>query len=89
MLSKHERYSGLGMENLVCNHMLSKHERYYGLGMDALVIVCSWSTSGTMESAARMRWTADLAAHTGGRAKVLENPRQNMHRRPTTIQDLL
>ena len=55
MLSKHERYYGLGMDALViacstllwfghgCSRyrMLSKHERYYGLGMDALVIVCS------------------------------------------------
>ena len=43
MLSKHERYYGLGMDALVivCYRMLSKSERYYGLGMDALVIVCS------------------------------------------------
>ena len=51
MLSKHERYYGLGMDALVtvCSRnrnvimvwacMLSKHERYYGLGMDVLVFV--------------------------------------------------
>ena len=47
MLSKHERYYGLGMDALVivCS---SKHERYDGLGMDALVIVCSRNTNVIM-----------------------------------------
>ena len=48
MLSKHERYYGLGMNALVSvcsrytntgNGMLSKSERYFGLGMDVLVFV--------------------------------------------------
>ena len=40
MLSKHERYYGLGMDALVivCSGNTSC---YYGLGMDALVNVCS------------------------------------------------
>ena len=51
---------------------LSKRERYYGLGMDALVTVCSRNTN------VFMAWVC-------GRAKALENPRQNMHRGPTTM----
>ena len=47
MLSKHERYYGLGMDALVIV-CLSKHERYYGLGMDALVSVCSPKTHDIM-----------------------------------------
>ena len=52
MLSKHERYYGLGMDALVtvCS-MLLEHERNYGLGMDALVTVCSWNTNGIMDLA--------------------------------------
>ena len=38
MLSKDERFYGLGMGALVV------YERYYGLGMDALVSVCSRKT---------------------------------------------
>ena len=41
MLSRHERYYGLGMDAAQVNGMLSKHERYHSLGMDALVAVCS------------------------------------------------
>ena len=55
VLLDHERYSGLGMDELVtlgprpllCSghgcigcRMLLDHERYYGLSMDALVIGC-------------------------------------------------
>ena len=48
MLSKHERYDGLGMDALVINRMLSKNERYCVSGMDALVIVCSRNTNAIM-----------------------------------------
>ena len=53
--------------------MLSEHDRYcgiYGLGMDALVTECSRNTNVIMA------WVCV-------RAKVLENPRQNMHSGPT------
>ena len=56
MLSKHERYYGLGMDALVIVWS-SKHERYYGLGMDALVIVCSRNTNVIMVWA-WMLWSA-------------------------------
>ena len=74
MLSKRERYYGLGMFGHGCSghRMLSKHERYHSLGMDALVTV------GYRNANVIMVWVC-------GRAKVLENPRQNMHRGPTTI----
>ena len=62
--------------------MILEHERIHGLGMHALLTVCSWIVSGMVS--AWTRWTAELAVYTGGRAKVLENPRQNMHRGPTT-----
>ena len=69
--------------------MLLEHERNYVLAIDVLVIVCSWNTSETMFSDvfgmdAWTRWTAELAAHIGGRAKVLENPPQNTRRGPAT-----
>ena len=41
-----------------------------------------------------MLWSAyalerhDLAAYAGGTAKVLENPRQNTRREPTTLRGL-
>ena len=55
MLSKHERYYGLGMDAL---RMPSKHERNYGLDMDALVSGCSWNTNGIMVLA-WMLWSPD------------------------------
>ena len=45
-------------------HFLAKHERYDGLGMDALVGVCSRNANVIMVCVC-------------GRARVLENPRQN------------
>ena len=70
---------------------LSKHERYSGLGMDALVTKCSrnmhvllawawrlWSKNALETRTFFMAWVC-------GRAKALENPRQNMHRGPTTM----
>ena len=59
MLSKHERFYGLGMDALVSvcstflwlghgcpgNRTLSKHKRHHGLGMDALVSACSRNTN--------------------------------------------
>ena len=55
MLSKHERYSGLGMAALVtvCSR---KHKRDYGLGMDALITVCSRNTNVSM-AWAWMHWS--------------------------------
>ena len=69
--------------------MLLEHERNEGFGMDALDCACSWNTNGIMVLA-WMLWSAyalekhDVAAYAGGRAKVLENPRQNTRRGPTT-----
>ena len=40
MLSKHERYYGLGMDALVSGCSRNTHVNYYGSGKDALVSGC-------------------------------------------------
>ena len=54
MLSKHERYHGLGMDAVVAV-CCQKHERYCGLGMDAVVTVSSRNTNVIMVWAC-MHW---------------------------------
>ena len=95
MLSKHERYYGLGMDALVIvcsgntnvfmvgagNRMLSKHERYYGLGMDALVIVCSsFSRSCPQHFACAASSATKLACQSRSMASV-DQPSGSMARK--------
>ena len=61
MLSKHERYYGLGMDALVSVDSGNTNV-YYGLGMDALVSVGSRNTNVIMVWA-WMLWISDAVVH--------------------------